>query len=76
MKSKRELLTALIGNETVEIDASNGGYVITVGKDPARHATSIIDEVSDQMMHVVTPHYKRESWIDMAWISEVHMPTS
>jgi len=74
MKSKLEVLSGLIGNKTVGIDSTNGGYVVTVGKDPASYAISIIDEVSDHMMHITNPHYRRESWIDLAWVSEIHIP--
>jgi hypothetical protein len=74
VKSKHEVLSGLIGNESVGIDGSNGGYVVTVGNDPSKYATSIIEEVGDQMIHVVNPRYRRESWIDIAWISEIQMP--
>lgn len=76
MKSKVEVLRSLIGNNTVVISGHEGGYVVTSGKDPASNATSVIDEVGDELIHAVTPRYKSESWIDIAWISEVNVPTS
>lgn len=76
MKSKRELLLGLVGNKNVVITAVDGRCIVRIVPNPQAYGTSIIDEVSEEMIHFVTarntPH---EGWIDIASISEIEIYT-
>lgn len=74
MKSKVEVLRSLIGNNTVVINGVDGGYVVKTGNDPATSATSTIDEVSEEMIHAITPRYANlHRWIAIDWIAEIQI---